>query len=119
MTRAVMMRFPSEETHPGFDKLKQLAGRVGRTFGDRAAHEKATGRLRDYMRGLPPRQILYYSAVVMIVPPDVRAMATGAGACWAVASGVVNEVATDLWDQACRSWRQRHGDALFVVEEVL
>ena len=110
-----VMRFPSEDTHPGFNRLKTLAAKVGRSFYDPGAHEKARTALYTYMATLPYGQLPYYAHLVMLVRPTVRAGATGEGAFWAVASRVVNEIAQELLDRHRQAWRAQYGDAMFVV----
>lgn len=114
-TRISQMAFPTEESHPGFDKLKKLAARVGRTFYDHREHAVARQRLGVYMRTLPDGQIPYYAKLVMLVPVPVSGIATGRGAYWAVASSVVDEIALEIHEERRAEWQAKYGDAMFVV----
>ena len=116
-TRIPVMSFPTEETHPGFDKLKRLAARVGRTFYEAEKHAKAKVKLYEYMQTLPIGQMFYYEQLTMLVNVPPHAGATGQGAFWAVASHIVNETAFRIMQEHRDEWRAKYGDAKFVVEE--
>lgn len=109
------LSFPTEETHPGFDKLKRLAARVGRALGDADTYAGHVQALRDHLETLPYGQIPYYAQLTMLVPPNTHALATGQGGYWAHASYVVNEEARAILERRRREWREQHGDAMFVV----
>ena len=108
-SRIQRLSFPAEETHPGFDKLKKLASKVGKSFYQPEAHNAATAKLKAYMETLPYGQIPYYAQLVMLVQPNTHAMATGTGGFWAVASRVINEMATDILDTRRREWKEQYG----------
>ena len=115
MTAIEMYRYPNDGD-PEVKKLKRLAGRVGRTFVKRESEkcETATRKLKDFMVTLEIPRLLYWASVIMI---DHRwCGATGANHFWAVASRVINETAVEILEVHVREWKQKYGDAMFVVE---
>ena len=107
-----IFRYP-DDSKEGVRKLKRLAARVGRTFHDQEKHDKAKASLRAFMEDLGVGELHYWAGIAMI---DGRwCGATGQGGFWAVASRVVNEIASELLDEHRRAWRELHGDALFAV----
>ena len=61
--------------------------------GDKEGVEKGRATLLKQIRGLDTGPINILSVMYMIRHPDIRALATGAGGVWAMASRHVNECA--------------------------
>ena len=108
-TQILCYQFPDRSS-----RVVKLASKVGRAFYKPEKYNVELGKLERYMQSLDNGELLYWKDVLMIRPEFSGA--TGQGAYIAVASRVVNEVATSVLEQRRDEWKQQYGDSLFVVE---
>lgn len=97
------------------DPLIKLASAVGRAFYDKEKYGKNLAELKKHMAELSTAKLLYWKDVLLIRPEWDGA--SGTGAYIAVASRVVNEIATELLQIKCQEWKEKYGNAMFVVKE--
>ena len=97
------------------DKVVKLALSVGRVFYNEDLYNKRYKKLYEHMQTLTAPELKKWSEVVMISP--YFSGATGQGAYIAVASRIVNEIATEILQAQIKEWKEQYGDAFFVVKE--
>ena len=72
--------------------LEHKTGPASEMAQVKEAERKSKERLAQTMRALTDDEVRYLATTVMLRTPDVHAGATGAGAAWAVASRIANEM---------------------------
>ena len=81
-----------DETSARIAKYAKAAA-MGEHKGDKDGVEKRRAALLGQIRGLGTGPVNILSVMYMIRHPDIRALATGSGGVWAMASRHVNECA--------------------------